>query len=207
MKHLITILFLLTSVVLPIQSQTVNETKAKQMLNKIAVDTKSIQCDFIQTKHLKMLNDKLVSKGKMFYQQGNKLHWEYTNPYQYTFILNNNQVLIRNNNHSDVIDVQQNKLFKEIARIMMNSVVGKCLNDEKDFKSSITDNSNEWIAQLLPLKKSMKQMFSNIELHFSKSNSMISKVIITEKNGDKTVIELKNIKKNASINSNIFQIN
>ena len=33
----------------------------------------SLQCTFIQTKHIAMLNDKLVSRGKIIYQQPDKL--------------------------------------------------------------------------------------------------------------------------------------
>ena len=38
---------------------------------------------------------------------------------------------------SDVINVQRNKVFKEIANIMMSSVVGNCLTDTGSFNVSI----------------------------------------------------------------------
>lgn len=188
-------------------AQGYSEARVKQEINNAAARLTSLQCDFVQTKYLKMLNDKMVSKGKMYYMQSNKLRWEYLSPYTYTFILNDNKVLLKNNNRKDVIDVQQNKLFKEIARIMMNSVVGKCLSDEKDFKSKISSSGNEWMALLTPVRKDLKQMFKEINLYFSKDNYMVSKVILIEKNGDKTVIELKNIRTNGTINAALFKIN
>jgi outer membrane lipoprotein carrier protein len=175
-------------------SQGFSEAKVKQEINNAAAKLMSLQCDFVQTKYLKMLNDKMISNGKMYYLQSNKLRWEYTSPYHYTFILNDNKVLLKNDNRNDVIDVQQNKLFKEIARIMMNSVVGKSLSDERDFKSKISSSGSEWIATLTPVRKEMKQMFKEIYLYFNKTSYMVSKVTLIEKNGDKTVIELKNVK-------------
>ena len=165
-----------------------------------------MQCDFVQTKHLKMLNDKVVSKGKMYYQQSDKLRWEYVSPYKYTFILNGSKVQLKNSKRNDVIDVEKNKLFKEIARIMMSSVVGNCMND-KSFKVTISDGKTEWIATMVPQRREMKQMFQTIKLHFNKQNSMVSMVELKEKNGDKTVIELKNIKTNVAIAPNIFSVN
>jgi outer membrane lipoprotein-sorting protein len=53
----------------------------------------------------------------------------------------------------------------------------------------------------------MKQMFQKIILHFSQKQAMVTQVELLEKNGDKTVIELKNIKTNESISSNMFSLN
>jgi outer membrane lipoprotein carrier protein len=160
----------------------------------------------VQTKQLKLLNDRLVSKGKMCYQKSDKLRWEYTSPTSYVFILNGDKVLLKNNNRNDVIDVKQNKLFREIARIMMSSVVGNCLSDEKNFKTSIASTPTEWVATMLPLKKDMKQMFQKIILHFNKQKSMVSSVELIEKNGDQTLIELKNIRQNESISASVFAV-
>ena len=187
-------------------AQTKNEQQIIQTINKASAGLKSMECDFVQTKHLKMLNDKMVSKGCMYYQQSNCLRWEYTSPYTYTFILNNDKVLLKNQKRNDIIDVNQNKVFKEIARIMMNSVVGNCLQDDKSFKSTISVVGGEWVATLLPLRKDMKQMFQSIVLHFSQKQAVVTQVELTEKNGDKTVIELKNIKTNGPINANMFAL-
>ncbi len=187
--------------------QKVDEIKVKQQINAVASSMKSMQCDFVQTKHLKMLNEKMVSRGKMYYQQGNRLRWEYTSPYAYTFVINNSKVLINKGNRSDVINVNQSKVFKEIARIMMNSVVGKSLTDQKDFKTSIVATSTEYVATLNPRQKQMQQMFQKIILHFNKQKAMVSVVELVEKKGDKTIIELKNVKTNTPINAKIFSIN
>ncbi len=188
-------------------AQTKEEQKIIQQINAVASSMKTMQCDFVQTKTIKMLNDKMVSKGKMYYQQSDKLRWEYTSPYTYTFVLNGSKVLISKGKRNDVINVEQSKFFKEIARIMMNSVVGKCLTDAKDFKTSIQTTTTEYIATLLPQQKQMKQMFQKIILHFNRQKSVVTTVELVEKNGDRTVIELKNIKTNSAINAKVFSIN
>ena len=52
----------------------------------------------------------------------------------------------------------------------------------------------------------MKQMFTKIVLHYDVKVGMVKKVDMFEKNGDNTVIELVNIKKNAQINASVFSI-
>lgn len=188
-------------------AQTANETKVMQQINAVASAMKTMQCDFVQTKYIKMLNDKMVSRGKMYYQQSDKLRWEYTSPYTYAFVLNGSKVLISKGNRSDVINVNQSKFFKEIARIMMNSVVGKCLTEKKDFKTSIAVRQTEYVATLLPQQKQMQQMFQKIVLHFNRQKSTVSMVELIEKKGDRTVIELQNVKTNAPVNAKVFTVN
>ncbi len=214
MKRLLILLFVFVSVHLSLMahcnatlsSREQSEAQIRQAITQAASGMKTMQCDFTQTKHLKMLNDKMTSKGRMYYQQTNRLRWEYTSPYSYTFILNDDKVLLKNKQRNDVIDVNKNKLFREIARIMMNSVVGTSLTDDKSFQSTIATNGNEWIASLLPQRKDLKQLFQKIILHFSKKNAMVKQVELIERNGDKTVIELNNIRTNEKISADMFTI-
>lgn len=208
MRKLYIMLLLALLSILPATAQTMTMTEAqvKREINAVASRMKTMQCDFVQTKTLKMLNDKMVSRGKMYYQQSDKLHWEYTTPYTYTFILNGGKVLVSKGKRNDVINVNQSKFFKEIARIMMNSVVGKCLTDDKDFKVSIATTQKEWVATLLPQRKEMKQMFQKIVLHFDRTQKVVSEVELVEKKGDRTVIELKNVKTNQSLDAKLFKV-
>lgn len=206
MKRILFIFAILSFSMLSGMAQNFNEQRAIQEISNAASAIKTLQCDFVQTKSLKMLGDKMVSKGKMYCSQPNQLRWEYISPYSYIFILNNNNVLLKKGNRSDVIDVNQNKMFKEIARIMMNSVLGKSLTDKKDFKVIVSGNSQQYTATLVPLKKDMKQMFTKIMLHYDVKAGMVKKVDMFEKNGDNTVIELVNIKKNSQINASVYSV-
>lgn len=202
MKKLLLICCLLFS----LSAWSQDEAKIRQTINQTASAMKAMQCDFVQTKHLKMLNDKMVAKGRMYYQQPNRLRWEYTSPYSYVFILNGDKVLLKNQQRNDVIDTNQNKLFREIARIMMNTVVGKCLSDDKDFKTTLVETPTEWVATLLPQRKDMKQMFQKVVLHFNRQKAMVSLVELIEKKGDKTIIELKNVRANEAVSEKIFAV-
>lgn len=203
MKRLL-FLILILSHIIPLSAQQLTEEQIKQKVNQTASAMKTMQCDFVQTKHLKMLNNDFESHGKMYYQQSNKLRWEYTSPYSYTFILNNDQVLLKNKQRNDLIDIKQNKLFREIVRIMMSSVVGNCLADDKNYKVSIATIGNEWVATLLPQRKDMKQMFQKLVLHFNAKKSVVNTVELYDKNGEKTIIELKNIRINETIHPHMF---
>lgn len=175
-------------------------------INKAVSGLTSMSCGFVQTKNLKMLNDKMVSQGKMYYKQGNKLRWEYTTPYKYLFIFNGSKVYVGNKSKKDVIDTNSNKVFREVARILMNTVTGKALSNASDFGISVAATKGTWDVTLTPKKKEMKKMFSRVVLVFNKSNSMISEVNIFEKNGDRTNIKMTDISKNKTVNESLFAI-
>lgn len=192
-----------------IPSLCFSQNANQQIIDKIntaASKLTTMQCDFVQTKRVKLLNDRMISKGKMYYSQPNKLRWEYTSPYTYTFILSGNKVTLKKGGKDNVIDVNQNKMFREIVNIMMNSVVGKCLSDRKSFKTMVKDTPSEWVATLTPQSKELKQMFTKIILHFNKQKSVIVKVEMFEKNGDTTSIVLENIVTNKRINESVYSI-
>ena len=184
-------------------AQTDPERAIKE-ISEAAASVKTMQCGFEQTKTLKMLGDKLVSKGLMICSQPDKLRWEYLSPYAYTFILNGSKVTILRGGRTDVIDVNTSKMFREIARIMMDSVLGKCLTDKKNFKVTVSSEGNSYVATLIPQKKTLRQMFGKIVLHFDRSLAMVTTVELFENNGDNTSIRLFDIKKNEPVDETQF---
>lgn len=193
---------LLSAATLPVSTQ--KEVISK--INKAASGLRSMSCSFVQTKHLSLLSDKMVSEGKMTYSRPDKLRWEYTTPYRYLFIFNGTKVYVGNKSRKDVIDTGSNKLFKEVARLMMSTVTGTALSNPADFTTSVADSGSKWEVTLKPKKKEMRGMFSKIILSFSKSDLMISEITIHEKNNDRTNIRLKNISSNTPVNETLFAI-
>jgi len=198
-------LLVLSVLALHLNAQVITETQARQRINAATAKMKSMQCNFVQTKYVSILNDKLVSKGRMYCSGTNKLRWEYTSPYAYTFLLNGATVQMKNDRSTRQVNVGQNKMFGEITRIMMNSVTGKCLSNSKDFKVKLQCVQGYWTALLTPHRKNLKQLFSTVTLHFDKS-WLVSKVILTEKDGNRTIISLRDVKLNQPINAKLFSL-
>jgi Outer membrane lipoprotein-sorting protein len=194
MKRLIVILFVIFSIngfsqdLIPVSQVEKNEIV--QTINKVAKKIITLKCDFEQVKHLSMLDDNMVSKGEMYYQQPNLLKWEYKTPYTYVFILNDTKVLLKSSVRDDIIDVRSSKIFGEISKIMVNSITGKGLLDDKNFNGTFFKNEEFWVVKLVPKRKEIKQMFNCIHLYFSKKHSVVTKVIMEEKTGDETTINL-----------------
>jgi len=166
----------------------------------------TMQCTFVQTKHMSMLNDRLVSHGIMYYRQPDKLRWEYTRPYDYLFIFNGAKVYMGNRSRKSVVDTASNRLFREIAGIMMSTVTGKALADPERFSLDVEEVQQSWHVTLVPKKKELKRMFQKVVLVFNRADAAILGVNIYEKNGDLTEILMSDVTKNVKIDEARFAI-
>ena len=212
MKRLF-IIILLLGIIPAAMAQTMRKATAAesksmiQKINSMAASIKTISCSFTQEKSMSMLNDKMTSRGVMYYTNAGKLRWDYTSPYSYIFVINNNKVTMKSGNKKSTVDMSSNKLFQAIARIMVSSVTGKSLSNSRDFDVTMYCYEQHWTAHLVPKEANMKKMFKYIRLFFNTSHTMVFKVEIVEKNGDTTTIRLKNIETNKQINNSKFSVN
>lgn len=206
MKRKIFILLMLLLSVTGGFAQNYTAAQVRQRINATASRMNTMACNFVQTKSMRMVRSKITSRGNMYYSKPNKLRWEYTSPYRYTFILNRQTVWMKNSRGSNQVNVAQSKMFKEITRIMMSSVLGTCVSNNKDFNVSLQGHGNSWQAVMKPKRNPMKQMFSSIIVYFDMSRSMVSAVKMVEKNGDTTYISLRNVRTNIPINGKTFSL-
>lgn len=181
----------------------------KEAIDRIsasAAKVKSMKCSFTQTKNLSMLADKVTSSGVLIYSSPGRLRWEYTSPYKYLFIFNGEKAHIGSRSKKETVDVRKNKVYREMARIMMSTITGQALSGSSDFICDIAGTPASWIVTMTPKKKELKLIFKKIELTFNRHDSTVSGIKIYEKNGDTTDLKFSDISINPAINETVFAI-
>ena len=189
--------------------QPADAAESRKMVAEVcaaAAEMTSLQCDFVQVKQLSLLQTVLTSEGKMYYKGGDRLRWEYTSPYVYTFVLNGDRVMLKSSEKTDVLSVRSSKMFQQIARIMLNSVTGRCLADGGDFRVTMYKGGKEWEARLVPQQKELAALFSEVCLHIDPKLRMVTVVELKERSGDTTRIKMKNVRKNETIDNAVFSV-
>ena len=162
--------------------------KAAAAINSANAGVKSLQADFMQVKEMAIVKEKMVSSGKMYFQDGS-LRWEYLKPSKSVFVTDKDQM-------------KSNKMFRSMAGLMAGSVTGINLNDPS-FKVTMYSPGKGYVAELVPLKREMKQMFTKIRLFFGADNR-VRQVELEESQG-RTVITLSNVKYNVSLDPGLFK--
>ena len=189
--------------------QKVSASERDEMIRQVVLASegiRTVQCEFLQEKKLSLLNECMISKGKMYFKSPNMLSWEYMSPYVYTFVLNKQKVLIKSQGKKDVIDVRTSRLFTEIARIMMGSVTGSCLRGDDDFFVEMLKDKARWVARLTPKSSGLKRIFSLVTLYINPNEKMVDRIEMKEKTGDVTYITLSGILMNHRLNEKVFAI-
>lgn len=191
---------------LTVMARQLSEQDMIKVIARSAEAVSTLQCDIVQTKHMRMMRRDMVSKGSMKYCRTDRLRWEYTSPYAYTFLLNGTKVVLCKDGGKDVVDVARNKMMKEITSVMIGTMTGTALTDAGAFEASVKDDGQYWTVTLLPRKKDLRRMYTTILLMYNPGTGNTERVEMTEKNGDRTVIELKNIVKDKDIDAKVFQV-
>jgi outer membrane lipoprotein carrier protein len=81
---------------------------------------------------------------------------------------------------------------------MTNIMSGQSLVGDQDFQVSLAadEKNTKWVATLVPRRKEVRRMFASIILHVNSAQWLVRQVELVEPKGDRTVIELNNIKIN-----------
>ena len=179
--------------------------KVKNLVTENAVKTQSLSSDFIQEKHLTMMEEVLLSKGRFLFKKENNIRWEYSSPINYTILISNNEFVIDNDGKVSTFDTESNKLFKEINNMILMAIQGDFVNDP-DFQATFYKNESLFLAKLKPQDEILKNILETIEIYFDKSDIAVRKIKFIEPEEDFTLITFTNRKKNITINDDQFQI-
>ena len=209
----------LLAVALP--AQTLSEQDIIKKMASAAEKTRTVRADFTQTKYSKMLKNAQTLQGKLFCELPDKLRWEASPqgspqdppPSPPRGRVSRQEASPRGNcplkaeqlgsvsdggpKGLEGVGWKIEGVGGKIARMIMSCVSGKCLTDSKAFQVSARCISpGEYVAELLPLKKEMKRMYAKLVLHFDVKEETVNEVELYEKNGDRTVIKLHDIRIN-----------
>lgn len=165
----------------------------------------SIESNFSQVKNLAMLKDKINSKGKFYYKKGNKVRIEYTSPYTYLMVLNNNNMTIRDGQKTSNYNTKSNKIMQSVNNIMLDCMRGSVYGN-KEFAVEAFENSKEYLLKMKPVTSVMKKMFANIEVFLDKKDFHVLRLNMIENGGDNSLMSFNNPIMNKNVSDALFSV-
>jgi outer membrane lipoprotein-sorting protein len=180
-------------------------TKFKAAFMEVAQKTTTIKSDFIQDKNMSMLAEKITSKGKFWFKKNNQVRMEYTDPFQYLMIINQDKVYIKDGAKENTISTKSNKLFQQINKITVDCVQGTALNNP-DFATKVFENKGNYLVELTPVSKNLKDYFSTINIIIDKKDYSVASIEMNESSGDNTTIKFVNKEMNTILPDALFYI-
>ena len=179
-------------------------SRFKSNLSEVNEKTNTIESSFTQEKNLSFLSEKIFSKGLFYFKKENKIRWQYTEPFAYLIIINDEKIYIKDEDNESEFDMGSNKIFGEINKIIKGCVQGDILNNDKEYKFEYYENNDFYLVKLTPHSEQMKEFLSNINISFDKQDYSVSILEMIELSGDYTKIEFTDKQLNEKIPDEIF---
>lgn len=206
-KRILLAVTLMLSVALPSLAQSADRDAVVAKVIECGSGIESIRCDFVQTKRSSMLENELVSRGKMWFSKPQLLRWEYTSPYSNLFIMNGDKALLKNEKGTTLTDVKKNRMVKGISSMVLGCISGDWLTDARTFGVEVVEKDGEWLVRLTPKRGELKQMWTSLELRFDPATGTSKGIKMNEASGDCTIIEFRGVEMNGTIPPDVFSLN
>jgi len=178
----------------------------KTAIRQVSENTQTIQSDFSQEKHLTMLEEVLISKGRFLFRKENDVRWEYNYPIDYTIVIYKGKFSIKDGEKVSEFDISSNKLFEEINKMIITAIRGDFI-DNPNFNASFFENKTQYKVELFPQNPQVSDILSRIEIEFNKKNLDVESVKFIEQGEDFTLIVFENRQVNTEIIDEYFEFN
>jgi len=182
-----------------------DEAAFRKKFAEQSASIQTIKSDFIQEKNMNVLAEKIISKGEFCFKKQNKVRMEYTSPYKYLLVIDNDKVFVKDEQKINTFSSKSNLIFERINKIIIDCVQGTAM-DNKDFSVKAYENENQYLLILTPLKKNFKELFANISIYIEKKDYSVYKMDMAEPAGDNTVITFVNKQFNVNIPDAVFSV-
>ncbi len=179
----------------------------KRHVQEVADNTRTISCNFSQEKVMSMISEKILSSGKFYLKKEKMLRWEYLQPFSYIIVIKNDKVSIKDEAKVSQVDVKSNKVFSEINRIILGSIQGTLLHDEKSFKATFFENTGSWVVKLQTITPQLRESLTEIVIWFDRNDFTVNRLDMNELGGDFTRITFTSKILNQPIADEKFLVN
>lgn len=205
MKVLLTIsLLALSLVAAPVDAERLDEILAE--MQKAGDALKTLSADFVQTDYDAILEDRDVSRGKLYLELPGRVRWEHVEPAPKVLVVRDKLARLYNPTARQVNEFKTNNG----GRSGFNLLVGfGGSNDEiaENYDASLLEEtSSSVVLKLVPKPDSPAAIFAAIELTVDKTTWTPVRSVFRELNRDHTDIEFENVVVNAKLPDRIFEL-
>lgn len=174
------------------------------LLTLIVCAILSLEADFKQVKETRLLQEPQVATGHLSYRSPDQLCWEYLTPTAYKWELGSTstspqvqqllEFIIRSISGDNLHDTAAFSVTQCTTNTDSQQSNPTSLSNNADSAKGSTGSAKGSTTYLLiPKKRDLKQLFQSIEITLDPATQVAERVVLTEKNGDRSTISFSNL--------------
>jgi len=176
-------------------------------LKLAALETKTLSSHFVQEKYLEIFSEKLISDGRFIYQKPDHLRWELLAPVASGFILSGawgerwNSLSHEKESFSVKADPIMGMIAQQLlawARVDLDWLQNRYRMELQSVEPVL--------LRLYPLDPGEATFIAYLQIKFSANRRHVAEVLMVEQGGDRTLIRFTEVKINAALPADAFQI-
>lgn len=164
----------------------------------------TIQAEFVQTKHLKMLARPIVADGRIYYRKPGEIRWEYTSPIK-SVLVKNKRGISRMTWRDGGYHADADAKLKPVQLVLDQMEVwlqGDYVQSTL-FTASLEPGPPPRV-KLVPRNKSLGSFIAVVYVVLSEKPGAVDAIEIWESQESVTRIKLKNVKLNGPLPAQVF---
>jgi outer membrane lipoprotein-sorting protein len=166
-------------------------------------DTRSIDADFRQVKHLTLLDEPLVSTGRFVFAKPDRVRLEVKEPEPATIVIRGADIHIPGLSEKDRQALSGSPMvamFTQLGAVFSGSVDKL----EEGFEVEAKSEGDGVRLVLVPRSAEWKKAFQRMQLDFAGADLVVRDIHIEDALGDRLEITMENVKRNVEIADDLF---
>ena len=179
----------------PILSPAQNPSQQDEAIKRIIETSAAIEsfsCDFRQVREVAILSEPDVSEGMMQYKRNGTIVWRYTSPSPYQVAFTRDAVVITRDGQVQNLSLSDNPYLGNLRELLLGIMGGGQFAPDGQFQLTVTQYEPETVVSMIPLRRQLKRLFSEIVMSFSAKTGLVSGVHLKEADGSSTKITFSN---------------
>ena len=210
MKTILIAILIVANIPYCVYAQSMKKlVQTKDFENRLAREAQTIQSidsDFTQVKYLDILDEKVTSKGKFYYQKSGKIRMEYAQPINYLIVINGARLKIVADGKKSTMTLSANKMMNQMQDMLTACMIGDLSKMTSDYKLEYFENAQYFIIRIKPVNKAIQAYITGIEIYLDKKDMSVYKLRLSETATNYTEYEFYNKRFNALKDETKFSV-
>jgi outer membrane lipoprotein-sorting protein len=177
-------------------------------LQQSLAGTTNVQSDFIQEKHLAVLQQKVLIKGRMAVEQPDRFSWQVTEPVRYSLVVEGDKLRQWDEETGRVqqVSLAGNAVFAVVVAQLRAWFAGNLGSLAKDFHAEQVPGDLPMIAFEPRQDSFAAKAVKRITLRFREDRRYVECMTIEDLGGDLTLMTFTNTVLNSAIDPHVWQV-